>query len=276
MKRFCYDCCCREVLESGKSVIPELHGFGSCDSCGLSRHLYSPEPADLYTRQKFDAYERVRRVRREQQERDERVVRLGGWSLVLMAVALAVALLLLTRCAAGAPPQRESLEEYCQRAIRRLPVFYEDNPPGGVAGRTDEKERQLTLIASEVAKRSVKAPLPPRQWAVLLLLTGWHESTFSLRIHAGSCHPHECDGGRARGPFQEHRRRLNEGVWDRLTGVQNTELQVQSADMLLRLMTGVCPGGGVQGTIEAYMGQRCGSASKQVQERMATYRRLSP
>lgn len=204
--------------------------------------------------------------------RRSRAAHAFGWSLVLMAAALALAVGLLTRCAHGAP---QSFEQWCQEAIRRLPVYHEDQPPGGVAGRTLEKEAQLTALAAEVAKVSRRAPLPPRQWAALLFSTGWHESTFSLRIMRGDCKKHECDGGRARGAFQGQQHAFNREQWPRMHGLEHADVQVWAADQILRRHVRTCPGMGVEGIFAAYMGKRCES-TKKTQERFATFGRLRP
>ncbi len=195
--------------------------------------------------------------------------------ILWMLAAFALALFLVAKC--EAKPAQLSLEEWTLRAASSLPVYYEDNPPGGVAGKTLEKEAQIAALAKAVAAVSRKAPLPPRQWAAVLLTTGFHESTFSLRIARGSCRKHECDGGRARGVFQERRlAAMTPETWARMVGVDNIETQVAEADYLLRRHLHTCAGDPVASVFTGYTGRRCGSEWKGLSERMATFRRLRP
>lgn len=171
---------------------------------------------------------------------------------------------------ASSAPQ--SLAEYTTTAIRKLPVYYEDK------GST-EKDAQLDAIAQVVAKVSRKAPLPPRQWAVLLLTIGFHESTFSLRIHAGNCKPKECDRGKARGPWQTHKNMDNAPMWDKLHGIENVEHQVWAADRLLRRVSRTCSnqtGVTVSGILTAYAGRRCHQDWPGLSDRLNTFSKMSP
>ncbi len=200
-----------------------------------------------------------------------------GWSVLLLAIGIAIAVLLLARQAHGAPL---SLEDWTQQAIRRLPTYYEDAPPKGSTERTAAKEAQLSAIAHEVARLARKAPLPPRQWAALLLTIGFHESTFSLRIHAGDCRPKECDRGRARGPWQTHQNAFNREAWPKLQGIEHTDAQAGAADQLLRRVVRTCPDepgwATVRGILTAYAGRRCYQDWPGLKERLATFGRLNP
>lgn len=176
--------------------------------------------------------------------------------------------------ALNAQSSPQTLAEYTTSAIRKLPVYYEDKDAG------PEKDEQLLTIATTVAKYSRKAPLPPRQWAALLLTIGFHESTYSLRIHAGKCKPRECDHGKARSPWQLHRNMDNEKVWDKLTGVDNIEEQVWAADHLLRRVARTCVNGtglvDVPGILTAYAGRRCFHDWPGLGDRLNTYARMRP
>lgn len=314
-KALCYTCLHTKAQREGKGVVANELYTGECSACGKRTLLYttgtiaqahsSPLTADVF-------------VPRRSVQKSRSFAYSFGWSIVLMAVGLALAVLLLTKCAAGeeqgtsgkgqgesaTSPRTQnqepisSLERWTQKAIRRLPVFYEDNPPGGVAGRTDAKEAQLTAIAHAIAQaasckgqgeseaggsaKPCRLPLAPRQWAALLLTVGFHESTFSLRIHAGQCRPHECDRGRARGIFQGHQNYANREVWPRMHGLENTAVQVAEADRLLRRSVGTCtppgqnPSRFVKGIFEAYGGRRCGGDWSGAESRYATFRRLNP
>ena len=278
--RHCYPCIVELASMTGVAAVGEGDGYGACDNCKVNRRLYRQVKLDAVAA--VTPLPTIRRYRSE--------VRRGqdfGIAILVMAIALGVAVLLATRCGSGAP---QTLLDWTNTAIRKLPTYYEDNPPGGIAGRTNEKEAQLSAIALAVAKVAQKAPLPPRQWAALLLTIGFHESTFSLRIHAGHCKPHECDRGRARSPWQLHMNAENKHLWPKLQGIENTDAQVWAADHLLRRVAGTCrpptsKTGDVRpnmtihtvaGILTAYAGVRCGVEWKGLAEREATFRRLNP
>lgn len=198
--------------------------------------------------------------------------RLLSYALAFM-FGIAVAMT-MARCADASP---EPLESWTLKRALSLPVYYEDQSPGGISELTTEKRHELEFLAAgiaQVAKR--QAPLPQRQWAALLLTIGFHESTFSLRILAGHCRKHECDGGRARGLFQAHRlASMSDEMWARLVGIENLPVQVEQADELLRRHVRTCPGDVATSIITGYMGKRCGAESKEVAARLETFRRLS-
>lgn len=271
--KLCYGCVFYFAASNGHPALGNACGRGKCEHCKAPAFLYDtkmlgPSSAAASTPMPV--------IRKPERAIPESTV-MFGWSVVIMAIALMVSVLLLARCADGASTARETHEEWCQRTIRKLPVFYEDNPPAGIAGRTAEKERQLTLIAHEVAEVSKKPPggWTARQWAAVLFTVGFHESTFSLRIHAGNCRKHECDGGRARSPWQLHRARALIPVWDDLFGVDKTAQQVRAADFMLRLNERTCDDNVMlRGLLTAYGGRPCGKDWPGLQERMATFARL--
>lgn len=276
MMRLCYSCVLNHCMARGQAMVGNSVAYGTCEGCGRVKSLYKAQGLSFNGRDIERALGSASAAVTPLPEprRLPRSTAGFGWSIVLMAAALALAIGLLSRCAHGAPA-KVSLDEWCQQAIRKLPTYYEDVPPGGVAGRTTEKEAQLTAIAQEVARVSRRAPYAPRKWAAVLLTIAWHESTLSLRIHAGQCKPWECDAGKARGIFQLHRSAANAPQWDRMHGREFTAEQVTAADQLLRRLTRTC-GDGVEGTFEAYMGKRCGSGDPKVRARMETFGRLRP
>jgi hypothetical protein len=183
----------------------------------------------------------------------------------------ALAILLVTALCAATPPH----QQWTLAAARGLPVYFEDTAPE----LEQAKAAQLGEIARAIAEVSKdKAPRPPREWAALLLTIGYRESTFSLRIHRGDCRPKECDGGRARSSWQLHRNAfIAPQVWDKLFGLDHTELQVQTADAALRRAYWTCSRSGVpwlQATINAYAGRRCGEDWPGLEERVATWAKL--
>lgn len=204
-------------------------------------------------------------------ERAETALHFAKW--VCFGICVSLILINLVQCPAHASP--ESLEDWTLRKALSLPVYYEDHAPGGIAELTTDKRTELETLAREVARVSRKAPLPPRQWAALLLTVGYHESTYSIRIVQGDCRKYECDGGRARGAFQGHRlAAMTAETWSKMVGIGNLPTQVEQADQLLRRHVRTCPGDVVTSIVTGYMGKRCGGEDAQVAERLATFRRL--
>ncbi len=159
---------------------------------------------------------------------------------------------------------------WVRAAIESLPCFVEDR------GDPD-KSAQLDAIAAAIADVSRDAPRPPREWAALLLTIGYHESTFSLRIHRGQCKPHECDNGRARSAWQLHKNLFTAPVWDQLHGIENTSIQVQTASDALKRAYFTCSRSGVpwlQATLNGYAGRRCSSEWPGLDQRVSTFNRL--
>ncbi len=159
---------------------------------------------------------------------------------------------------------------WVRAAMESLPCFVEDR------GDPD-KSAQLDAIAAAIADVSRDAPRPPREWAALLLTIGYHESTFSLRIHRGQCKPHECDNGRARSAWQMHKNLFTAPVWDQLHGIENTAVQVQAASEALKRAYFTCSRSGVpwlQATFNAYAGRRCSSEWPGLDQRVSTFKGL--
>lgn len=159
---------------------------------------------------------------------------------------------------------------WVRAAIDSLPCFIEDR------GDPD-KSAQLDAIAVAIADVSHDAPRPPREWAALLMTIGYHESTFSLRIHRGQCKPHECDNGRARSMWQLHKNLFNAAVWDQLHGIENTAIQVQTASDALKRAYFTCSRSGVpwlQATLNGYAGRRCSAEWPGLDQRVSTFNRL--
>jgi hypothetical protein len=160
---------------------------------------------------------------------------------------------------------------WVRAAMEALPCFHEDR------GNAD-KSAQLDAIATAVSEVSGDAPRPPREWAALLLTIGYHESTFSLRIHRGECKPHECDNGRARSAWQLHKNLFTAPIWDQLHGIENTAVQVRAASDALKRAYYTCHRSGVpwlQATLNAYAGRRCSAEWPGLDQRVSTFGRLS-
>jgi hypothetical protein len=160
---------------------------------------------------------------------------------------------------------------WVRAAMESLPCFHEDR------GDPD-KSAQLDVIAAAVAEVSRDAPRSPREWAALLLTIGYHESTFSLRIHRGQCKPHECDRGKARSAWQLHKNLHTAPLWDQLHGIEHTAVQVRAASDALKRAYFTCSRSGVpwlQATLNAYAGRRCSSEWPGLDQRVSTFSRLS-
>jgi hypothetical protein len=160
---------------------------------------------------------------------------------------------------------------WVRAALEALPCFHEDRDD------TAQKAAQLDAIAAAVAEVSRDAPRPPREWAALLLTIGYHESTFSLRIHRGECKPYECDRGRARSAWQLHKNLFTAPIWDQLHGLEHTAVQVRAASDALKRAYYTCHRSGVpwlQGTLNGYAGRRCGAEWPGLDLRVATFNRL--
>jgi hypothetical protein len=160
---------------------------------------------------------------------------------------------------------------WVRAAMGALPCFHEDRGDPG-------KSKQLDTIAAAVAEMSRDAPRPPREWAALLLTIGYHESTFSLRIHRGECKPYECDRGRARSAWQLHKNLFTAPIWEQLHGIEHTAVQVRAASDALKRAYFTCHRSGVpwlQATLNGYAGRRCSAEWPGLDLRVATFNRLS-
>jgi hypothetical protein len=152
-----------------------------------------------------------------------------------------------------------------------VPVSKHDKTPERLAVRAE----QLDAFAIEIARVSVKAPLPPRQWASLIGAVGSIESNFDTEIVAGRCKPHECDHGRAKGAFQNQLVAPVADLWPIADG--NITAQVDMADRMLRRTWRGCEAQGVPfpaGAFRAYAGRSCSWPVHREQERVAAYLRL--
>lgn len=160
---------------------------------------------------------------------------------------------------------------WVRAAMESLPCFHEDR------GNPD-KAAQLDAIAAAVAEVSRDAPRAPREWAALLLTIGYHESTFSLRIHRGECKPHECDRGKARSAWQLHKNLYTAPLWDQLHGIEHTQVQVRAASDALKRAYFTCSRSGVpwlRATLNGYAGRRCSAEWPGLEQRVSTFNRLS-
>jgi hypothetical protein len=141
-----------------------------------------------------------------------------------------------------------------------LPVSYDDP-------RSVEKTAQLEVIARAISDAS-----PTPEAAAMLIATGYLESHFSLRIHLGQCKPYECDGGKARGPWQVQRNRMLLDEWDRMTGLENIEVQARAAQTRLGAGLSWCEGS-AYGALAIFLGLPCSDRSWRVAPRFELYER---
>ena len=162
-------------------------------------------------------------------------------------------------CAAHASDRNGALY-----ALQSLPTYKNDRAPE----LADEKLAQLQAFADAVERHTRS-----KKEAAFLIAWGWHETAFSLAIVDGQCRPLQCDRGRARGAFQEHRigRPLEE--WDRLHGLGNIDAQVESAARRARGMLGMCKT--AEGAFRSMTGRGCSARLPGVERRVATYRQIA-
>jgi hypothetical protein len=193
---------------------------------------------------------------------------------------LLTALALLSASAVASSPS--SHERWARAALDRLPVFGEDRDAA------EAKSAQLNAIAAAIAYESKRQTIrPPREWAALLTSIGFHESTFSLRIHRGECNllKRECDAAkkngqlyaRAKSPWQLHENKLNRDSWPFMTGIENTDLQVLEASAALQRGHWTCSRSGVPwlvGTINGFAGRMCSAKWPGLEARLATFNRV--
>ncbi|MFZ5890898.1 MAG: hypothetical protein ACOY0T_07600 [Myxococcota bacterium] len=174
-----------------------------------------------------------------------------------------------------------SLTTYLLAAIATLPTFHEDVGPALVS----KKQAQAQVIAqaiSDVAESAEGWNGSKRELATLLLTVAWHETRFSLRIHAGNCKPYECDRGRARSLWQLHAHAsLPKETWVGLAGldVDSTRRAAREAAKALTRSRNMCSGraSGVElvaQTLSAYAGRGCARLLPDIDARVRTYRRL--
>ena len=195
-----------------------------------------------------------------------------GMAIVLrMVVALFVAYLVLLGLAMVANASEPS---GVQVALQRLPTYYED--------RATPELKAVQLQDMATAIEIATDPPPPgvklKDFQALVIAIAWHESTLSLRIHRGECKPHECDGGRARGPWQQHRHGMSDADWEAMHGLENVQHQAVVAAKQLRRSYLTCRGSGVtwlQGTINNYAGRNCTATGwAGLDERQATWAKV--
>jgi hypothetical protein len=182
-----------------------------------------------------------------------------------MVRRLLTGLLLLTATAAA---DADSHTAWVRSRLAALPTYKDDRDADG-------KAEQLDNVARAIASASKGAPLPPQQWAALMLTVGFHEAGFSMRIIAGQCRKHECDHGRAVGFGQVHANALNRADWARAAG--DVEVQAKLTSDALKRAYWNCRRSGVepiQATLSSYAGQRCGATWRGLDARLATFQRV--
>jgi hypothetical protein len=140
-------------------------------------------------------------------------------------------------------------------ALLALPVFKDDLAD-------ERKPAQYAAIASEIAQLKPPAGVGRKEWQALVLVIGYAESGYALRITEGNCRTYECDRGRARSNWQMHQNDHTRPVWDQLQGFSTLHVQVQTADKMLKRAYYTCERSNPNGfwaaqTILAYAGRGC-------------------
>lgn len=145
--------------------------------------------------------------------------------------------LLVATAAASAsdapPPARVA---WARAALERMPVSKFDRTPE----RLETRARQLDVFAREIARVSERAPLPPNQWASLIIGKGAIESNYDTEVVAGRCLKLQCDPHLVRGvrvfqsvgAFQQQNVSYVNDLWPTAAG--NIPAQVEMADRSLR------------------------------------------
>lgn len=160
-------------------------------------------------------------------------------------------------------------------ALQKLPTYHEDR---GAEGKLE----QLTVIAQAIdAASRLKSPVPRDEMRGMLITIAFHESTLSLRIHAGNCKPKECDFGKARTSWQIHKNWfISEDVYERMVGLglESTTLAATEAANALSRAWRYCSrwdGNKIAMALTAYAGRGCNPENwAGVVPRMTTYNKV--
>lgn len=158
------------------------------------------------------------------------------------------------------------------RALESLPTYKHDRGPEHAELKAEQNARVSAAIAS-VARDADEA--------AMLLTIGWHESAWSLAIENGRCAPKQCDPDkngvpRAHSNFQIHKVAASSPeAWE--AARTDVKVAAQEAAFVLRRMRGMCAskrGDLVRMTLVAYAGRNCGGRLKDIEARVATFKRL--
>lgn len=190
-----------------------------------------------------------------------------GMAIVTKAILMFLALVIVL-CVGS---QYVHCGEPVLTVMQRQPVYFEDR------GDAELKAVQLQDLAQAIEDAAESRPpgIARRDWQALLLAISYHETTWSLRVHQGDCKPHECDGGKARGPWQQHRNGRKDGDWEALIGLEHSAFQAETASAQLYTSWRTCKGSGapwLQGVINNYAGKSCTDTGwPGLEERQATW-----
>lgn len=159
-----------------------------------------------------------------------------------------------------------------------MPVSKFDKTPE----RLELRAQQLDVFAAEIARVSMKAPLPPQQWSALLVTQGSIETNFDSAVVNGQCLRFQCDPHLAKGvvvfkavgAFQQQLVSYVADTWPTAAG--NIPAQVDMADRTLRRsMTRCKPFAPFPAHVfRAYSGGSCSWPVAREAERVGTYLRL--
>lgn len=193
----------------------------------------------------------------------------------IAALPLLVAAAALSAEPTAAPPQRVA---WTRAALARVPVSKFDKTPE----RLELRAQQLDVFAAEIARVSMKAPLPPQQWSALLVTQGSIETNFDSAVVNGQCLRFQCDPHLAKGvvvfkavgAFQQQLVSYVADTWPTAAG--NIPAQVDMADRTLRRsMTRCKPFAPFPAHVfRAYSGGSCSWPVAREAERVGTYLRL--
>ncbi len=144
-------------------------------------------------------------------------------------------------------------------------------PSTGDREAPEERATRLADVAQAIGEAAEQIPWPESResLASVLVAQGYFESGFSKRIQEGHCRRYECDGGRARSPWQLHRgTQVPWDTWEQLgtQGVESVTLGARSAARILASTYRAC--GSLEGALGMYAtGRTCewGGSAKRAQ-----------
>lgn len=170
--------------------------------------------------------------------------------------------------------------------ILSLGVYSRDKTPE----LADRKAEQAAIVADAIATATEEVagwPGPKRELAAILTTIAWHESRFSLDVHAGRCRPRECDPdshgrARARGLWQIWRPyKMPDHEWELLAGLdpESTRFSAVVAARIVVRSRRMCRSlekrvDWPRLTFSAYHRNACLGESRTLPARVATFRRL--
>lgn len=163
-----------------------------------------------------------------------------------------------------------------------FPIYKEDV-------QDPRKPEQLEVVSEAVATNATEQanrwPGTLEELIAVTLAIGYHETRYSLRIHAGDCKPWECDRGRARGLWQMHQSAVqnhDRDVWLALPGLDRASTNLAAQQAIWRIIRSRRSCGSLERrggdwilmTVRHYAGRGCVGRLKGEEERVRTVKRV--